>query len=83
MKLGLTPVDIHHIEYLDDRTVLEQLPGGFRWLSRNKREDAILYLYTYAALLEAQCAKASKPKPVSLKTWEMAGDAMIFEPSPA
>ena len=27
-KLGLTPTDIHNLEYLEDRTVLENLPGG-------------------------------------------------------
>jgi hypothetical protein len=50
--IGLTPSDIHNIEYLEDRTVLERLPGGFRWLSRNVREDVILYFETFAQLLE-------------------------------
>lgn len=50
--IGLTPTDIHHIEYLSDKTVLKQMPGGFRWLKRNKREDAIAYFETFAALLE-------------------------------
>ena len=51
-QAGLTPVDIRHIEYLSDREVLEQLPGGFRWLKRNAREDVILYFETFADLLE-------------------------------
>jgi hypothetical protein len=50
--LGLTPSDIHHIEYLEDKEVLMALPGGFRWLRRNQREDVILYLDTMAQLLE-------------------------------
>lgn len=50
----MTPTDIHHIEYLSDRAVLEQLPGGFRWLKRNVREDVILYFEAYARLLEQQ-----------------------------
>jgi hypothetical protein len=29
MEAGLTPTDIHHLEYLTDRTILERLPGGF------------------------------------------------------
>ena len=53
-KVGLTPTDIHHIEYLSDREILEQLPGGFRWLRRNKREDAIAYFETFADILEQQ-----------------------------
>ena len=51
-QAGLTAVDIHHIEYLTDRSVLHYLPGGFRWLKRNVREDVILYFETFANLLE-------------------------------
>ena len=53
-EIGLTPTDIHNIEYLEDRKVLEQLPGGFRWLKRNMREDVIIYFETFAQLLEDQ-----------------------------
>ena len=51
-RAGLTPVDVHHIEYLADRAVLNHLPGGFRWLKRNVREDAVLYFETFATMLE-------------------------------
>lgn len=50
--IGLTPTDIHNIEYLADKEVLQHLPGGFRWLKRNKREDAIDYFEAFANLLE-------------------------------
>jgi hypothetical protein len=50
--IGLTPSDIHHLEYLDDKSVLEKLPGGFKWLKRNQREDVILYFSTFADILE-------------------------------
>jgi hypothetical protein len=53
---GLTPVDIHHIEYLTDREVLNYLPGGFRWLKRNVREDVILYFDAFANMLEEKLA---------------------------
>jgi hypothetical protein len=53
-KLGLTPTDIHNVEYLQDRTVLQNLPGGFRWLKRNVREDVIMYFETMAAMLEEE-----------------------------
>ena len=53
-EIGLTPTDIHHIEYLSDKAVLRQLPGGFRWLKRNKKEDAIAYFETFANVLEDQ-----------------------------
>ncbi|WP_207511901.1 hypothetical protein [Longitalea luteola] len=51
-QLGLTPTDIHNIEYLEDREVLNRLPGGFRWLKRNLRADVILYFETMANMLE-------------------------------
>jgi hypothetical protein len=51
-EAGLTAVDIHHIEYLSDREVLNYLPCGFRWLKRNIREDVILYFEAFANLLE-------------------------------
>ena len=51
-NIGLTGTDIHCIEYLEDRQVLQRLPGGFRWLRRNVREDVIVYLETMADMLE-------------------------------
>ena len=56
-RAGLTPVDIHNIEYLEDRKVLEALPGGFRWLKRNLREDVIVYLETFGMLLQKDLDK--------------------------
>ena len=53
-KLGLTPTDIHNLEYLEDRTVLENLPGGFRCLKRNVRQDVIVYFETMAEMLEEE-----------------------------
>jgi hypothetical protein len=49
---GLTTDDVRHLERLDDHEILAALPGGHRWLRRNVREDAIVYLETWATLLE-------------------------------
>jgi hypothetical protein len=54
IEVGLTPSDIHDLEYLDNREVLENLPGGFRWLKRNERNDVIDYFETFADMLEAR-----------------------------
>jgi len=51
-KLGLTPTDIHNIEYLEDREVLNYIPEGFRWLQRNVRNDVIIYFEAMANMLE-------------------------------
>lgn len=55
--LGLNASDIHHIEYLSDKEVLQHLSGGFRWLKRNKREDAIAYFEAFANMLEEKMAQ--------------------------
>ena len=52
--IGLTNTDIHNLEWLEDREVLEHLPGGFRWLRKNLREDTIIYFETFASLLESR-----------------------------
>jgi hypothetical protein len=57
LQAGLTPTDIHHIEYLTNREVLKKLHGGFRWLKRNVREDVILYFEAFADLLEDRLAQ--------------------------
>ena len=56
-EAGLTTSDIHCIEYLEDKNVLSALPGGFRWLSRNVREDVIVYMETMANMLEEKLLK--------------------------
>lgn len=53
-QIGLTATDIHHLEYLDNKEVLKNLPGGFRWLKRNIKEDVIVYFQTFANMLEEQ-----------------------------
>ncbi len=53
-NIDLAPTNIHNIEYLEDHQVLNRLPGGFRWLKKNKREDAIIYLQTFADMSVAQ-----------------------------
>lgn len=54
VEAGLYPTDIRDLEYLSNRDVLKRLPGGFRYLKRSCREDVILYLKTWADLLESR-----------------------------
>ena len=68
---GLTPSDIHHLEYLTDKEVLHNLPGGFRWLKRNNRHDVVLYFSTLATMLEnklqANASRTLQPVKASLR----------------
>jgi hypothetical protein len=60
IEVGLTPTDIHNIEYLEDKEILDRLPGGFRWLKRNERADVILYLDVMANILEEKMIRDEK-----------------------
>jgi len=67
---GLTPTDIHHIEYLDDKKVLQYLPGGFRWLKRNLREDVIDYFEAFAELLEEKLLPEVSMTDIAALQWK-------------
>jgi hypothetical protein len=53
-ELGLDRGDLKHLEDLSDPRVLAALPGGHRWLERNRREDVVAYFRTLAAVLEEE-----------------------------
>jgi hypothetical protein len=73
-EAGLTPVDIHHIEYLSDREVLHHLPGGFRWLKRNAREDVILYFEAFANMLEEKLVRS-----IVIDTGELFSRELLYQ----
>lgn len=66
-EFGLDRTDLRHLEDLSDPIVLRALPGGHRWLERNRREDAILYLRTWAEVIERQLP-AEEPALVEART---------------
>ncbi len=70
-SIGFTPSDIHHLEYLTDEQVLHKLPNGFQWLSRNTREDVVVYMETLADLLEEKLLSTISLRPLIKETEEM------------
>ncbi len=58
-ELGLDRADLKHLEDLSDPRVLAALPGGHRWLERNKREDAVAYFRALADVLERDLDQAA------------------------
>jgi hypothetical protein len=54
LAAGLAPQDLRHLERLSDRRVLRRLPSDIRHLERNRRDHLVLYLETWAELLEEQ-----------------------------
>jgi hypothetical protein len=79
-ELGVTPSDVHHLEYLDNKEVLQQLPGGFRWLSRNVREDVVVYFETFASMLARQwhALEAKNVAPALLPVTEARKEEAVF-----
>lgn len=54
LAAGFTLDDIGHLEELDDRRVLAELPEDRRHLRKNHREDVIAYLLAWADRLERE-----------------------------
>jgi hypothetical protein len=54
LVFGFDTGDLKHLERLSDGRVLRQLPLEQRNLSRNVKSDVVLYLRTWASLLEQQ-----------------------------
>ena len=52
LEAGLHLDDIHELEYLSNKEVLNALPGGFRYLQKGNKEDAVVYMKTWADVLE-------------------------------
>jgi hypothetical protein len=54
LAAGFERSDLRHLERLSDPRILQHLPEGKRQLTHNKREDVILYLSTWASILEEE-----------------------------
>lgn len=52
LSAGLETADLQHLERLTDRRVLERLPKEKRYLRHNFRDDVVLYINSWADLLE-------------------------------
>jgi adenylate kinase family enzyme len=59
LQLGLGPADIRHLERLSDPYVLRRLPVEQQMLNRLERSDVILYLTTWADLLQERAGHRS------------------------
>lgn len=59
---GLSKDDLAHLERLSDAKVIEALPPNKRYLRHNQRDDVVLYLYTWADLLELELVKLPLPQ---------------------
>ena len=53
-QYGLTHEDIVKLENLSHTKILNNLDGGFRYLSRNEKSDVVAYMRSYADLLKKE-----------------------------
>lgn len=54
LNAGLDRLDLKHLEKLSDPNVLNKLPVNRRHLIHNRRDDVVLYLQTWAEVLEEE-----------------------------
>ena len=54
INIGMDLEDIKNLEKLSDPGVLSKLPGEKKHLKHNVRDDVVLYLFTWAEMLEEQ-----------------------------
>lgn len=53
LSVGFTKDDLTHLEWLSDTRILDRI-GSNRKLHRNVKSDAILYMFTWADVLEEE-----------------------------
>jgi hypothetical protein len=54
LNTGLSLQDIVNLENLSDQRIIERTPGDRKYMKRDKREDVIQYLETWADMLEEE-----------------------------
>ena len=57
INFGFTKQDLRHLEWLSDTEILAQLPEK-KYLNRNLKSDTILYMKTWATMLENELIDA-------------------------
>lgn len=68
LDLGFTRADLSHLERLSDPKVLRHLPrsDSSRHVDHRRREDVVLYLETWAGLLEMEIEALSQEAAVAV-----------------
>lgn len=66
LAVGITLKQIQHLETLTDPRVVGRIPFEQRHLRRNRREDVVLYLETWADIVEEELLEAQGVEPLLL-----------------
>ena len=72
MAIGFTTTDLKSLEKLNDPKILRKLPEGQRYLKHNRRDDVVIYLETWAGILEEDYLSgldiSAIAKPIAVET---------------
>lgn len=68
LNKGLDVEDLKHLEKLSHRKVLERLPTERKYPKHNIREDVVLYMNTWAEILEEEILEKVKLPAIEQKT---------------
>lgn len=69
LEMGFTRNDLYHLERLSSPQVLENIADERRPLKYNRREDVILYMNTWAEILEEKLLDAIELPLIPLTEW--------------
>lgn len=61
IQFGFEAGELADLEHLSDDRILRRLPGGHRYLRRNERDHVVLYLETWADMLQEQLDRRTSP----------------------
>ncbi len=75
LTFGFSVKDLKNLEYLSDQTVLARLPKEKRHLRHNYRDDVVVYLQEWAAMLEEQLIDS-----ISLPSFALSNSAVLLWP---
>ena len=60
VDIGLNTDDLYSLERLSSPRILKRLPAGRRYLQHNSRDDLLLYLKTWAEMLEEELGELKR-----------------------
>lgn len=73
IEIGLSTDDLYHLERLSATNIQKRIPQERRPLMHNRREDVILYLNTWADMLEEELLET-----IELPVMEEMAEALYF-----
>ncbi|MBC5991594.1 hypothetical protein [Pontibacter cellulosilyticus] len=78
LESGLTREDLANLERLSDKNILAQLPAGTPYLKHNVRDDVVLYLNTWAAIMENELLQNINLEPLQQENKAFVPSSLLY-----